>query len=157
MAAHFDRASPLDAVVASHHDYVWARLPYLVPMAAKIARRCRRGGGGCAALAGLVADLRSVLLDHLDHEERLLATLAGAADARFVKERIADLHAEHLAVSELFARIRAVGLVDHHADDEVCGAERALHRELTLLDRHVRAQIVLEESLLAVRFADAHP
>lgn len=126
MAPHRDLspATPaLGAVVASQHDDVWARLPYLVPMTSKVARQCRNGGDGCAALASLVAELRSVLLDHLEREE----------------------------VIELLERIRRVGLVDAHARDGACAAERALHRELALLDDHVRWQIVLEERLLAAR------
>jgi iron-sulfur cluster repair protein YtfE (RIC family) len=76
----------LDKEVAADHDYVWARLPYLVPMAGKIARRCRQRGDGCTEMAALVAALRSVLLDHLDHEERVLSTLAREADAELVTE-----------------------------------------------------------------------
>ena len=160
MAIHRDlrpEASPaLNAFVAAHHDYVWARLPYLVPMAAKVAQSCRQGGDGCAALAVLVGDLRAVLLDHLDHEERVLATLEREADPDFVTERIAELHAEHLAVGELLDRIRAAGVLEPHAGDAACAVERALHRELALLDDHVRWQILLEERLLAARFAPLH-
>jgi iron-sulfur cluster repair protein YtfE (RIC family) len=167
MANHRDpclEATPaLDATVAEHHDYVWARLPYLVPMAVKVARHCRRGGDGCAALAALVGDLRAVLLDHLDHEERILSTLERESDPAFVTQRIAALHAEHLAVGTLLERIRAAGVAPPHAAGGACAAERALHRELALLDDHVRAQILLEERLLAARFApvyhapDCHP
>jgi iron-sulfur cluster repair protein YtfE (RIC family) len=160
MAPHrdlFPEATPaLDAMVASQHDYVWARLPYLVPMASKVARQCRHGGDGCAALASLVAELRSVLLDHLDHEERILSTLVGEADPKLVMEGIAALHAEHREVVHLLEGIRQVGLVDKHACDGACAAERALHRELALLDDHVRWQIVLEERLLAARLAGTH-
>ena len=148
-----DAAPPLEATVAAHHDYVWARLPYLVPMAAKVARHCRQGGDACATLAALVADLRSILLDHLDDEERILATLEREADADFVAERIAALHTEHLVVGTLLERIRAAAVIEPHVEGAACAAERALYRELALLDDHVRSQILLEERLLAARFA----
>jgi iron-sulfur cluster repair protein YtfE (RIC family) len=111
------------------------------------------GGDGCASLAVLVGGLRAVLLDHLDHEERILSTLEREADPDFVTQRIAVLHAEHLAVGELLERIRAAGVVELHVDHAACAVERVLHRELALLDDHVRAQIRLEERLLAARFA----
>lgn len=123
-------------------------------MATKSARLCRNDDG-CADLAGLLVQLRSVLLDHLDREEDILSALADEADAGLVIERIAALHAEHLAVGDLLERIRALSSVDHHAADDACAAERALHRELGLLDDHVRRQIELEERLLADRVAAA--
>ena len=157
MARNHDRVSDTvlqpDAIAATHHDYVWARLPYLVPMAAKIARECRQGRDGCAELAGLVVDLRSLLLDHLDREERVLATLAREADSSFVTERITALHVEHLEIGDLLERIRPLTLLDPPEGAGACATERALHRELALLDDHVRCQILLEERVLAARFA----
>ena len=61
-----------------------------------------------------------------------------AADAAVVTQRIADLHAEHLVVGTLLERIRAANVIEPHVDDVACAAERALHRELALLE-HGRA------------------
>ncbi len=145
--------APDAAAIASNHDYIWARLPYLVPMAAKIAKQCRLGDRHCADRAVLVAELRSILLDHLDREEHLLSSLVGEADPRLVAERISGLHAEHHAVAALLDRIRALASVDRHTGDDACNAERALRDELAAMDDHVRRQIVIEERVLATCLA----
>ena len=141
--------APDAAAIASNHDYIWARLPYLVPMAAKVAKQCRLGDRHCADRAALVAELRSILLDHLDREEHILSSLVGEADPQLVAERIRGLHAEHQAVAALLDHIRALASLDRHAGDDACAAELALRNELAAMDAHVRLQIDAEERVLA--------
>lgn len=148
------RRRPDEVTIAAQHDYVWARLPYLVPMAAKVARLCGPDDGS-ADLVGLLVQLRLLLLDHLDREEHMLSVLDDESDPGRVIDCIAALHAEHLAVCHLLERIRTLWSLDHHAADGA--TERALHHELGLLDDHVRKQIALEERLLAARAAVADP
>lgn len=133
--------------IRTDHDYIWARLPFLAPMAAKVARECRGGQDGCGELAALVAELRTLLLDHLEREERLLARLADEQDPARVSGALALLHDEHLAVGALLARIRDRLDV---LGDRACATERALHGELALLDRHVVNQLAVEEQALRV-------
>ncbi len=136
----------LDDAVANHHDYVWARLPFVVPMAIAAARR--RGDGTAHELARSIVELQPLLLGHLDREEALLAHRASAS----VTTRIRDgMHADHLAVISLIDHIRFVAGSEYQARAGADPTERALYLELARLDDHVQAQIALEEHLMAWR------
>ena len=136
--------------MAGYHEYVWARLPFLVPMAHRVAARCRESGRGCEELAPLVGELRAVLLDHLEREQSILEELAAEPDSSAIVEGIDRLREEHREVARLLGRIRRAWRAGHRPeDDATCDTERALHRELALLDRHIRDQVVLEEEILA--------
>lgn len=143
------RPAELDRLAADH-DAIWARLPFLGPMAVKLAEECRTGQDRCAELAALVIRLRALLLDHLDHEEQTLALLA--PDVGLARAELASLHEEHLAISELLGHIRAA--LDRIPGD-MCPTERALRGELARLDRHVRGQVEVEERILAGYLAAA--
>jgi len=125
-----------------HHDYVWARLPFVLPMAIVAARR--RGDPVAAELECLVRVLQPLLLDHLGREE---TALAHRSDTTGVRD---GLHADHLAVLDVIDRIRAAAGDDYHAREGAGPTERALYLELARLDRHIRTQIALEEDLLRV-------
>ena len=130
--------------IADDHDSIWARLPFLGPMAVKLAQECRTGQDRCGELAALVIQLRSLLLDHLEHEEHTLAGLVSEVELAWAD--LAALHEEHVAIGELLARIRAA--LDRIPGD-LCATERALRSELCRLDEHVRGQVVIEERILA--------
>jgi iron-sulfur cluster repair protein YtfE (RIC family) len=133
----------LDSAIAEHHDYVWARLPFIVPMAVAVARR--RGDRIAHALAGMMVELRPLVLGHLEREEQ---QLAGHPVTPTIHDR---LHADHVAVTTLLDRIRnATGNAEHDRD---CTdpTERVLYSELARLDEHLAAQITLEEHLMACR------
>jgi iron-sulfur cluster repair protein YtfE (RIC family) len=135
----------LDDAVANHHDYVWARLPFVVPMAIAAARR--RGDGTAYELARSIVELQPLLLGHLDREEALLAHRASAS----VTTRVRDgMHADHLAVIALIDHIRFVA-AEYQARAGADPTERALYLELARLDGHIQAQIALEEHLMAWR------
>ncbi len=140
------RARPtlLDHAVINHHDYVWARLPFLVPMAIAAARR--RGDSAARELARLVRMLQPLLLGHLDREEAMLVARSATSVCARARE---GMHADHLAVCIVIDQIRAVAGRDYQARDGAEPAERALYLELARLDDHVRAQIALEEHLMA--------
>ena len=132
---------------ATHQEVMWGRLPFLVPMAARVASSCRRSGRDCSELAPLVAELRSLLLDHLDREDHVLARALeepGGQDGI-----VAELHREHLAVLDLLGRVSATALRALPESGGDCAVERAFRRELALIDDHIRAQVELEEELLA--------
>ncbi|MEO6773354.1 MAG: hypothetical protein ABI467_10045 [Kofleriaceae bacterium] len=137
------RPTLLDHAVMNLHDYVWARLPFVVPMA--IAASRARGDDGSRELAHLVRGLQPLLLDHLGREEAMLVERSAAA----VRLRLRDgIHADHHAVSTVIDQIRAVTGRAYRAREGAGPAERALYVELARLDEHVRAQIAIEEHLL---------
>jgi iron-sulfur cluster repair protein YtfE (RIC family) len=143
-----DRAD-LDRI-ATDHDYIWARLPFVAPMAVKLAHECRTGQDRCSELVELVVELRALLLDHLEREEHTLACLA--PDVHLARAELASLHEEHVLIGALLARIRAA--LDGIPGDR-CSTERALDSEIARLDHHVRIQVALEESILAGYVASA--
>lgn len=135
--------NPIATIIADHHDYVWARLPFIVPMAVAVARRT--GDRMARELAQMTVELRPLLLGHLEREERLLVAPSVAESDR--------LRAEHLAVTSLLQLIRgATGLAEHGFADPTA---RALHSELAALDEHLAAQIALEDELMMIATSSA--
>jgi len=143
MSRGFDPRVVVDQLVAHHHDYVWARLPLVVPMAITAARR--RGDRTSHELACLVVELRPLLLDHLDREERLVVDHETAATTAL------GMHSEHVAVTAMLDHIRDVTGPTFHPRNGADPTERALYVELARLDHHVQAQITLEEHVMAWR------
>lgn len=124
--------------VVEHHDYIWARLPFIVPMALAVARR--RADHDADALVRDLFALHPIVLDHLSREERALAQ----GSARAIRDR---LHDDHLAVAELLAhlRVNAAEVAAHDTD----ATAHVLLAELAQLDACLADQIALEELLLA--------
>ncbi len=127
--------------VIDHHDYIWARLPFVVPMALAVARR--RGDGRANAIAHALLALHPIVLDHLAREERALALHS----ARAIRDR---LHDDHVAVADLLARLREAAAAESTAVADATATERELFAELARLDAHLAAQIAFEEGVLAV-------
>jgi hypothetical protein len=124
--------------LVERHDYAWARLPFVVPMALAVKRR--RGDRRGHAIARDVVALSSIVLDHMAREERALAR----HEARAIRER---LHDDHVAVAGLLASLREEA-TDTSTED---ATERALFAELARLDAELAAQIAAEERLLAAQ------
>jgi iron-sulfur cluster repair protein YtfE (RIC family) len=144
MSTASERPTLLDHAVANHHDYVWARLPFVVPMA--IAAAHRRGDRSAHELAHLIVELQPLLLGHLDREEALVGRQAAASVTACIRDR---MHADHVAVLALIDHIRSVAGTNYRARDGADPTERALYVELARLDEHVQAQIAIEEHLMA--------
>ena len=126
--------------LVEHHDYIWARLPFVIPMALAVARR--RGDHRSQALARNLVALQPIVLDHLAREERALALRS----ARAIRDR---LHADHVDLAHVLVNVREDAA-------EACGGpdreatERMLFAELALLDMHLVEQIAIEDRMLAM-------
>ena len=131
------------------HDYLWARLPFLVPMAAKIARRCGGSGPDCDRLAELVARLHSKLLSHLDHEERVLATLSCDRDNEWIVDCLAELRAQHQQLLQLLEEVCEAAGLPREPGTDACPTVHAFYDELARLDRYLRAQLTIEDRVFA--------
>jgi iron-sulfur cluster repair protein YtfE (RIC family) len=141
--------APLLDQIMDHHDYVWARLPFVPPMALAVARR--RCEPSTDELVRLIVKLQTLLLDHLAREERLLAAQAAAATVITVGER---MHTDHVLIGSVLARIREVAAgCQWHPQSGVADLERAFCDELAQLHEHVTSQIGLEEALARSRCA----
>lgn len=146
-----DEVTRIQRTFVEGHDYIWACLPFLVPMAAKLAKACCGSGPECARLGEIVAELRAVLLDHLAHEERTLSAMSTQRDPAFTRACLAEMHREHALIKELLERARAAAGLPGVASADACPTERAFLSQLTFLDDHVREQIWVEDQVLARR------
>jgi iron-sulfur cluster repair protein YtfE (RIC family) len=131
--------SALDTWVSDHHDYVWARLPFVVPMAAAVAHA--RRDAMSRELADKLHELYTSLVLHLDREERFFDRGGSTSAVEWVG---ADLHADHLAVCSMLSRIRDLAAPLFTRKD-ASPLERTLCNELARLDAHISTQIELEE------------
>ncbi len=118
------------------HDYVWARLPFLIPMALAVARR--QLDDDSQAIARDLITLRRVVFEHLAREEDALAIHG----ARAIRDR---LHDDHLMMASLLAtlRTRSAGLAARDGS-----TEQALAGELARLVTELQAEIAAEDQLL---------
>lgn len=132
--------SGLGSWVSDHHDYVWARLPFVVSMAAAVARA--RGDTMSRELTDGLRQLYTALVSHLDREERFFERPGRTNAVEWVG---ADLHADHLAVCSMLASIRDVAAPLFSTRKDASPRERALCDELARLDAHLSTQIELEE------------
>jgi iron-sulfur cluster repair protein YtfE (RIC family) len=130
-------------IIATHHDHVWARLPFLGPMAARIERE--RGPARGGRLRRLIGELHALLFAHLDREDRVLIAIARSGAGRGASR----LHAEHAVVVDLLDRIRGEVGGGFRPGPDAGPTERLLCAELSELDDHLREQIRLEEAVIA--------
>lgn len=135
----------MTALSRDGHDYLWARLPFLVPMAVKMSRQCCGPGPDCGRLAGLVGELSSMVLSHLEHEEKTLASLNADRDDERIAACLADLRAQHQQVLRLLGEVCEVAGLPREPVEDVCPTVRAFHEELDRIGRHLRAQLALED------------
>src|SRR5690606_5889722 len=96
----------LDHIVDTHHAYLRKTLPYLQPLATKVARVHGDRNPKLRELAELVGDLVEIMIPHLDEEEQSLfpALRAGSDEVGPLLDTMVD---DHLEVAALLERIRA--------------------------------------------------
>jgi len=160
IAARRDAAAPnmqalstaalIEHIVDTHHAYLRKTLPFLRPLAMKVARVHGDRDPRLHALEDDLVELVETLLPHLDDEERTLfpALRAGVAAA---PQLLATMLDEHLAVGELLARIRTA-CDDYTVPSWACSSYRALFRELAALEQDIFTHVHLENHVLLPRF-----
>lgn len=144
-------------IVAKHHGYLRATLPFVQALATKVSRVHGGHNPRLQELESLVHELSDVLREHLDEEEDVLfpAMLAEPAEDRVPIARALDtIQDEHLAVGSLLRRIR--GATEEFALPEwACNSYRTLFSELEQLETDVFKHVHLENHVLMPRFAAA--
>jgi len=143
-------------IVSRHHAYLYAALPFLAPLAAKVARVHGDHNPKLLALRDAFEDLSTTLEPHLHEEEGVLfpALRAEPRDHRLIAGELASMQREHLEVGAMLACVRAL------ADDFVppywaCGSYRTLLSELAALEMDTLRHVHIETHLLMPRFATA--
>ena len=147
-------ADLLDLIVERHHGYLRRALPFVVPLAVKIAEVHGQKNAQLAALREVVAEIADALDPHLDQEERVLfpAMRSPRPDAEIIRRELSSMHEDHLAVGAMLARMRE--LSDGFTTPEWgCRSYRVLMTELETLEGDVLRHVHLENHVLMPRFA----
>lgn len=141
-------------IIDRHHGYLRRALPYVEPVAAKVARVHAARDGRLAEVHGVFRELSAALLPHLDDEETVLfpALMVPKPDAGVVLREVERMHADHLAVGDLLGRLRA--LTDGYSvPDWGCNTYRVLMAELEAIEADTLRHVHLENHVLVPRFA----
>ncbi len=145
-------AALIARIVDRHHAYLRRALPYIAPIASKVARVHGRRD---ARLLELEEDFRALagsLGPHLDDEETELFPLlmARRPDLQLIELELRRMREDHLAVGDLLSRIRK--LTDGFATPEWgCNTYRVLMAELEALEADTLRHVHLENPVLAPR------
>ncbi|MGZ6143441.1 MAG: hemerythrin domain-containing protein [Myxococcales bacterium] len=142
-------------IVTHHHAFLRDALPYLVPLAAKVAHVHGDHDPRLRDLQAEFADLRETLDLHLEQEEATLfrEVAAPAPDGAVLRRELECMRAEHREVAGTLARIRA--LCDGYTPPAwACTSYRSLLAELRLLEEDLLRHIHLEDEVLAPRLAE---
>ncbi|GEJ55415.1 iron-sulfur cluster repair di-iron protein [Anaeromyxobacter diazotrophicus] len=140
-------------IVERHHGYLRQALPYLAPLAAKVARVHGEHNPKLAPLLETFTELRAALEPHIDDEERTLfpALVAASSDPAALRGELAGMLEEHRAVGALLERSRS--LSDGFTVPEWgCNSYRVLMAELEALETDVLRHVHLENHVLMPRF-----
>jgi regulator of cell morphogenesis and NO signaling len=141
-------------IVTRHHAYLRKTLPFVQPLAAKVARVHGDHNPRLRELQGIVDELTSALLPHLDAEEQVLfpmMMMREREEERLSRELWA-MRDDHLAVGRLLERMRDA--TESYAVPEwACGSYRTLFAELAKLEDDVLRHVHVENHVLLPRFA----
>jgi len=141
-------------IIASHHEYLRRALPFLVPLAAKVARVHGGENPRLRDLDVVVRELHDALLPHLDREEDTLfpALMSKEPDPVLVQRELAEMMADHLEVAELIERMRNA-TEDYRLPAHACNSYRTLFAELEKMESDILRHVHLENHVLMPRFS----
>jgi regulator of cell morphogenesis and NO signaling len=152
------RTLPVPALVAHiierHHGYLRRALPYIGPVADKVARVHGPRNQKLVDLQRTFVELADTLEPHLDDEEEVLfpALMSRSPDPAIVGRGLERTYEEHVEVGAMLSRMRA--LADGYATPEWgCSTYRVLMNELEALEGDVLRHVHLENHVLMPRFA----
>jgi regulator of cell morphogenesis and NO signaling len=143
-------------IVDRHHGYLYAALPRIEPLVAKIVTVHGAHNPKLAEVQGTFRELAEALLPHLRQEEEVLfpTLVSRRPDRRIIRAELEAMNADHLAVGALLERMRdaADGFVP---PEWGCNTYRVTMQELEALEGDVLRHVHLENHVLMPRFAEA--
>ncbi|MFO0554645.1 MAG: iron-sulfur cluster repair di-iron protein [Polyangiaceae bacterium] len=142
-------------IVDTHHAYLRRTLPFLLPLAAKVARVHGERNAKLRALSDTLTTLAKTLYSHLDDEELNLFPLLLTDGEQARKDALlASMLEEHLSVAKLLEELRAAA-DDYTLPDWACNSYKALFSELAALEKDIFTHVHLENHVLRPRFGGA--
>jgi regulator of cell morphogenesis and NO signaling len=143
----------IDQIVRRHHRYLRDALPFLVPLAKKVATVHSAHQANLLDVRDLVAELSDQLLPHLDEEEQSLfpALKSAAPDRAGLADKWKALREEHLQTAALLEQLRNAAH-DYVLPEDACTSFTTLYRELETLEADVFEHVHLENHVLMPRF-----
>lgn len=140
-------------VIAKHHQYLHRTMPFLGPLAAKVARVHGDREASLRQVAAWVDTLAMTLEAHLQEEERVLfpALLAKRTRPVDVISMLKDMRSEHDAVGEMLASLR-LAAANYVVPEWACASYRTLMKELAELEADTLRHVHVENHVLLPRF-----
>jgi regulator of cell morphogenesis and NO signaling len=141
-------------IIDRHHGYLRRALPYIGPIAAKVASVHGAKDPRLAEIDAVFRQLAAALLPHLDEEETSLfpQLMVPRPDGVLVAREVARMLEDHLAVGDMLARIRTLS-DDYATPDWACNTYRVLMTELEGLEADTLRHVHMENHILVPRFA----
>jgi regulator of cell morphogenesis and NO signaling len=147
-------AALIARIIDRHHGYLRRALPYIEPIAAKVASVHGDRDLRLQEIHTVFRELAASLEPHLDEEEAVLfpALMSSGRDDGVVQREVERMHQDHLAVGDMLARLRA--LSDGFTTPEWgCTTYRVLMAELEALEADTLRHVHMENHVLVPRFA----
>ncbi len=143
-------------IVSRHHAYLRSALPYLAPLAAKVARVHGDHDPRLREIHEVFLVLLDTLDAHLEDEEANLfrQVTAPSQDTRRLAREMTAMLEEHRAIGGALHKIRELA-DDFTPPSWACTSYRTLLSELRTLEGDVQQHVHLENHVLLPRYAAA--
>ncbi len=149
-----------DFIINNHHSYVRKNLPELLGYAKKVAQVHGGHHPELLEIKQLVEEINDALLDHVEHEERVLFPYVKAlvqaqsnqlpaknTSPQKLKDLIGDLEKEHAFVGEAFDKIRSLSK-NYKVPEDGCSSYQLLFKMLQDFEDDLHQHIHLENNIL---------
>lgn len=146
----------LDHIVRRHHAYLKDTLPFVMPLAEKVARVHGTHNPRLLDVCDAVESLAEMLLPHIEREEQVLfpALATGSPSPDLVADELSTMYEDHLAVAKVLEKMREAS-EDFAVPEWGCTSYATLYRELKLVVSDTFEHVHLENHVLMPRFAKA--
>ncbi len=143
-------------IIDRHHEYLRRALPYIAPLAEKVAKVHGEHNQKLVPLRETFDALANALLPHLDQEEAVLfpALMRRPPEASVIRDELDAMYEDHVAVGQLLARIRDLS-DEFTVPPWGCNTYRVYMAELAALEDDILRHVHLENHVLLPRFATA--
>ena len=144
----------LDHIVRRHHCYLRDTLPFVLPLAEKVARVHGAHNPRLLDVTDAVESLAEMLLPHMDREEQVLfpALASGSPSPALVADELATMYQDHLAVAKVLETLREAS-EEFAVPEWGCTSYATLFRELSRMVTDTFQHVHLENHVLMPRFA----